>query len=476
MVVSVEVKMPHVVFIPSPGMGHMIPLFEFAKRLVKNHDILVTFLVITTEASAAQNQYFQSPDIPSGIRIINIPQVDLSNVVDDDTTVLARLCINVQESLKPLKSILIEINPNVVIVDLFTTQAIDLARELSISVYSFYTASAGLLTFSLYLPTLDSEVEGEFVDLLEPVKVPGTRPLRVEDLLDQVRNRKIDEYKWFLFHTNRLNLTDGIFENSWEGLEPLSLKAVRENEFYKSIKTPPVYPIGPLIKPGEYITEKDKEIFVWLDIQPPDSVLFVAFGSGGTLTREQLTELVLGLEMSEQRFILVARMPSDASSVAAFFNVGNDQNDPSVYLPEGFVERTEGVGLIVPSWAPQTAILGHASTGAFLSHCGWNSTLESLSNGVPIMAWPLYSEQKMNATLLTEEVGVAIKPEVEAGKKVIGRKEIERVVRVIMEGEEGKIMRRKAKELKESAEKALRFGGSSYNSVSHVVDVWTSTI
>ena len=137
----------------------------------------------------------------------------------------------------------------------------------------------------------------------------------------------------------------------------------------------------------------------------------------------------MGPEMSEQRFILVARNPSDASASAAFFNVGGDQNDPSTYLPEGFAERTQGVGLIVHSWVPQAAILGHSSSGAFLSHCGWNSSLESLSHGVPILAWPLYAEQRMNATLLEEGVGVAVKPVVQPGKKVVGREEIGRVVR-----------------------------------------------
>ncbi|KAL3505273.1 hypothetical protein ACH5RR_035114 [Cinchona calisaya] len=422
---------PHVAFHPGPGMGHMIPHFEFAKRLVKNHNILVSFLVITTDASAAQNQFFESPNIPQGIRIINIPPADMSNIIDQNTLVLSRICLTVQESLKPLRSILMEVNPKVLIVDLFTSQAIDLAKQLSISVYSFYTASAGLLAFSLYLPTLDREVEEEFVDLPHPINVPGCRPERTVDLLDQVRNRKIDEYKWFLFHMARLRLADGIFENSWEDLEPLALKA------------------------------------------PPDSVLFVVFGSGGTLTSEQLTELAWDLEMSEQRFILVARKPSDASASAAFFNVGNDQNDyPSVYLPEGFVERTKRVGIIVSSWAPQAAILGHGSTGAFLSHCGWNSCLESLSHGVPILAWPLYAEQKMNATQLEDGVGVAVKPVVQKGeKKVIGRVEIERVVRLIMEGGEGMVLRSRAKQLKLSAEKALSYGGSSYNSVCRVVDI-----
>lgn len=170
----------------------------------------------------------------------------------------------------------------------------------------------------------------------------------------------------------------------------------------------------------------------------------------------------------------MARKPSDASASAAFFNVGSDENDPLLYLPEGFVRRTEGRGLVVPSWAPQTLILNHRSTGAFLSHCGWNSTLESITNGVPITAWPLYAEQRMNATFLAEEAGVALKFSKNPGEELVDRNEIEKNVRIVMEGEKGKDMRRRAKELKESAKIALNSGGSSYESLCSVVEFWKS--
>ena len=141
-------------------------------------------------------------------------------------------------------------------------------------------------------------------------------------------------------------------------------------------------------------------------------------------------------------------------------------------LPDGFLKRTKEVGLVVPTWAPQVSVLQHPSTGAFLSHCGWNSTLESMTHGVPMIAWPLYAEQKMNATMLVEEVGVALKPVGIPGKGVVDREEIERVVRLVLEGEEGNVMRRKARELKVSAVKALEFGGSSHQSLSSVIKEW----
>jgi hydroquinone glucosyltransferase len=326
---------------------------------------------------------------------------------------------------------------------------------------------------------MDREVEGEYVDLPEPIELPGCSPVRIEDLTDPLWDRKDDDYKWYLLIASRLPLATGIIVNTWEDLEPLTLRAIRENPFYQEIPTPPLYPIGPLVKNTEPLTESDVErTLAWLDKQPSESVIFVALGSAGSLSAQQLTEFAWGLEQSGQRFLWVVRLPSDvACNSDAFFNAGGDANDPNTYLPEGFLERTKEVGLVVSSWAPQVAVLSHASTGAFVSHCGWNSTLESVALGVPMIGWPLYAEQRMNATMLMEDVGVLAKvPGLvgPAGKETttIGREEIERMMRTVIEGEEGKAIRRKAKELKESAMKALNVGGISYESLSRLVKQW----
>ena len=305
---------------------------------------------------------------------------------------------------------------------------------------------------------------GEFVDLSGPVQVLGCTPVRPEDLLDQVRHQQIDEYKWGLFHISRLLMAAGIFLNSWEDFEPTSLRANREHPFYKQIPKPPVHPVGPLIKQEDKPESEDECLAcAWLHKQPLNSVLFAALESGGTLSAAQFTELALGLELSQKRFILVARKPTDAcaSASATFFNVGENANDSKAYLPDGFLGRTKVVGLVVPTWAlHMVSVLQHPSTGAFLSHCLWNSILESMTtdHGVPMIAWTLYAEQKMNATMLVEEVGVAVKPVGIPRKGVVDKEEIERVVRLVLESEEGNVMSRKARELKESAVKTLKFG------------------
>ncbi|XP_027368174.1 anthocyanidin 3-O-glucosyltransferase 5-like [Abrus precatorius] len=449
-----------IVVLPSPGIGHVTPLLELSKLLVTHHNFHVTFLNITTEASTVQNRILHSPDLPPNIHVIDLPPVDLSLVVNDQTPVLTRVCLNLQENIRNINALLKQLpnTPQALIIDLFGTQALD--QIPNIPIFTFFTPSAHLLALSLFLPQLDRDVEGEFVDLPEPVQVPGCKPIRTEDLLDQITSRKNDEYKWYFYHVSRVPMSAGILMNTWQDLEPVTFKALREDSFYRNIPIPPVYPIGPVIKEYEPVTETVTECLGWLDNQPAGSVLFVSFGSGGVLSMEQQTELAWGLELSGQRFVWVVRVPNDANASAAFFNNGGDVADTTSYLPEGFVERTRERGMVVMSWTSQVAILRHASTGAFLSHCGWNSTLESVANGVPMIAWPLYAEQKMNATMVDEDLGVAVK--VKCGGGVVGRKEIERVVRMVIEGEEGKRMKQRARELKKSAKKALEVGGASY--------------
>ncbi|GLT45864.1 hypothetical protein SLA2020_196640 [Shorea laevis] len=466
----------HVAVLSSLCLGSLIPLFEFSKRLVLHHGLHISFLITTTTAddsspSAANSQLLQPSNLPSDLHLVRLPPVDVDKVTNNEMQLLTRICTITEESLLSLKSVLMDIGiPKALIVDPVTTQAFDVCSELSIPAYLFNTSPFSFFAFSLYFVDLDSTVEGDLADLPEPIQVPGCSPVRIEDLLDQVRIRNSEEYKWFLFHTSRCHLADGIFFNSWEDLEPVPLKAIRENPFFKSV-TPPVYPVGPVIKQEEH-DESAAEYISWLDEQPPNSVLFVALGSGGTLSGEQMIELAWGLELSRQRFIWVVRKPTEVSSSGTFFNVGSDANSPEEYLPEGFLEKTRGVGVVVPSWASQVAVLRHPSTGGFISHCGWNSTLESIVHGVPIIAWPLYAEQKMNATVLAEDIGVAVKPEVKAGQTVVGRKEIARVVTMVMEGDEGDEIRRRVRELKETAAKALGASGSSHESICRVVEEW----
>ncbi|XVF15709.1 hypothetical protein REPUB_Repub09cG0179000 [Reevesia pubescens] len=152
-----------------------------------------------------------------------------------------------------------------------------------------------------------------------------------------------------------------------------------------------------------------------------------------------MTEIAWGLELSQQMFIWVFRPPIENDASGTVFTVGNDSDGSQDCLPEGFLTRIRHRGLVVPMWASQAEILAHPSIGGFGSHCGWNSTLESLINGIPLIAWPLYSEQKMNAAMLTEELGLAVRPKVLTSSGMVERKELEMIVRKIMVAKDGQI-------------------------------------
>ncbi|MED6172235.1 hypothetical protein PIB30_048154 [Stylosanthes scabra] len=429
-------KKPHVAFLPSPGLGHVTPLFELAKILVTNHGFHATFLNITTEASSAQNNLLHSPNLPHHLHIVDLPPIDISNLINSQTPGITHLCINTNESLKCLNKVLNQLpnKPQALVIDIFCTQAFDACKDAvpNIPVFTFFTASARPLALSLFLPQLDRDVEGEFVDLPHPVQVPGCEPVQIKGMLDQIMNRKSDEYKWYLHHISRLPMAAGILVNTWEDLEPVTLRALQEHAFYHNIPIPPVHPIGPVIKETEPVTQTGSECIAWLNKQPSNSVLFVSFGSGGILTTKQQNELAWGLQLSGQRFLWVVRPPSDDSNATSFFNAGNDDsNYVGSYLPKDFVEKTRKRSMLVTSWAPQMKILRHPSTASFLTHCGWNSVLESVANGVPMIAWPLYAEQRMNAMMVEEEIGVGVKVAVGEGG-LVGREEVERVVKMVM--------------------------------------------
>ncbi|KAK3156460.1 hypothetical protein QOZ80_2AG0107550 [Eleusine coracana subsp. coracana] len=166
----------------------------------------------------------------------------------------------------------------------------------------------------------------------------------------------------------------------------------------------------------------------------------------------------------------VVRMPSLDVDGGQSSSTGKKKNDPLTWLPEGFLERTKGRGLAVPTWAPQVRVLVHPATAAFVSHCGWNSTLESVAAGVPIVAWPLYAEQRMNAVFLTEHAGLALRPRAREEDGVVPREEVAAAVRELMEGaEKGRAVRRQAGHMQQAAARAWGPEGSSRRALEEVV-------
>ncbi|XP_059443376.1 hydroquinone glucosyltransferase-like [Corylus avellana] len=464
-------EIPHVAILPTPGMGHLIPIVELAKRLASHHNFLVT-LLIPTDGSPIKPQKAALQALPNAISSIFLPPVSVDDL-PEDVVIETRISLTLTRSLPALRDsfrVLAESTRLVaLVVDLFGTDAFDVAKEFGVPSYLFYTTTAMDLSLIFYLPELDETYSCEYRHLSEPVKLPGCVPIHGTVLEDPFQDRKSEAYKGILQMAKQYLLAAGIMVNSFLDLQPGCFKALMEGKEGWQ----PVYPVGPLVQSGSDHGVDDSECLRWLDKQPNNSVLFVSFGSGGTLSCEQLHELALGLEMSGQRFVWVVRSPHEKAANATYFSVQSIK-DPFPFLPGGFLERTKGLGLVVPSWAPQVQILKHASTGGFLSHCGWNSTLESIVHGVPLIAWPLYAEQRMNSVLLADDLKVALRVKVNE-KGLVERKDIANYARGVIEGEEGKLLKSKMKELKNAAERALSEDGSSAKSLAEVAQIWKST-
>ncbi|CAH8267674.1 unnamed protein product [Arabidopsis lyrata] len=213
----------------------------------------------------------------------------------------------------------------------------------------------------------------------------------------------------------------------------------------------PVYPLGPLhitaSFPGPSLLEEDRSCVEWLNKQKPRSVIYIGLGSLSQMETMEMLEMAWGLSNSNQPFLWVIR----AGSI-----LGSDGIES---LPDEISKMVSERGYIV-KWAPQIEVLAHPAVGGFWSHCGWNSTLESIAEGVPMICRPFQGEQKLNAMYIESvwKIGIQLEGEVERGA-------VERAVKRLIVDEEGACMRERAFGLKEKLKASVRSGGSSYNAL-----------
>ncbi|XP_058110923.1 UDP-glucose iridoid glucosyltransferase-like [Magnolia sinica] len=246
-------------------------------------------------------------------------------------------------------------------------------------------------------------------------------------------------------------ISSGLIVNTIDCLEQTTLAEFR-HDFQIH-----VYPIGPLHK---HLTEtcnsssllmEDHSCITWLDRQAPRTIIYVSFGSIAAMDRSELIETAWGLAHSGQPFMWVVQ-------------TGLVHGSKWVEFPEGFEDMLGDRGLIV-KWAPQQEVLAHPSVGGVWTHCGWNSTLESICEGVPMLCWPCFGDQSMNARLVSHVWRVGIR--LEHG---LDRDKIEWAIRKLMVGQEGEGMKERIEDLKENVDRCLRKGGSSNQSLNNLID------
>ncbi|KAI9070998.1 hypothetical protein K1719_024100 [Acacia pycnantha] len=473
-----ERKSPSIAMIPSPGFSHLLPLIELSKRLVVHHPHFHIFFFIPTLGPPSPSTLSIFESLPPQIHFTILPQVNMEDLKDQahETKIYNTVTLSLPSLRHALSSFASPTHHLVaMVVDFFSMDALDIAKELKLKSYVLFPTATTSLSLCFHFPELDEDhemVPTGFRDLSQPLKLPGCISFQGKDLPDPFLERSSDAYKTMLHACKQLRLPDGIIANSFVDLEPEVVKALQESN---QNQYPLVYHMGPIIQTrSPNISESDSECLRWLDNQPRNSVLYVSFGSGGTLSQNQLEELALGLEMSGHKFLWVVRAPSGSANSAY---LSAQKEDPLAYVPKGFLDRTKGQGFVVPSWAPQIEVLKHDSTGGFLTHCGWNSTLDAMVYGKPMMVWPLFAEQRMNAVMLTEQFKVAVRPKGDENNNgIVKREEVARVVKILMEGDEGKELRRRIQVFKDAAAKAVSEDGSSIRTLSNLAQEWANLI
>ncbi|KAJ8435139.1 hypothetical protein Cgig2_018967 [Carnegiea gigantea] len=187
----------------------------------------------------------------------------------------------------------------------------------------------------------------------------------------------------------------------------------------------------------------------WLNAKEDGLVVYASMGSMASLGKEQMEEMAIGLERCNKYFLWVVRASEESK------------------LPSNFKARTLEKGLIV-NWCPQLEVLAHRAVGCFVTHCGWNSTLEAISLGVPLVAFPQWTDQPTNAKCIADfwRIGVRVKAN---DKGIVTGEEIEYCIRQAMEGETGKEIKSNASKWEQEAKEAMEEGGSSHRNIEEFV-------
>lgn len=461
-----------VVLYPGVGVGHLVPMVEVAKLFIKHGQSVIVAVVdpqveSTDFSDAVVRARASNPSV--AFHVLPPPPAD-SNSDSAPTHPVVQIFRLLKAMNAPLLDFLRSLpSVDALVLDMFCVDAQDVASELGLPVYYFYASAAADLALFLNLPSKLAGVKAKIKELGDSViKFPGVPPFKATDLPEVMHNDEV--LKAILGMFDRMPDSDGILINSVESLETRAVRALKDGLCVPGRATPPVYCIGPLVSGGG---GKEHECLRWLDAQPDQSVVFLSFGSMGTFPVKQLQEIATGLEKSGQRFLWVVRSPRNPD-----YKYGDPLPEPDLdaLMPEGFLERTKGRGLVVKSWAPQVEVLRHRATGAFMTHCGWNSTLEGITAGLPLLCWPLYAEQRVNKVHIVEgmKLGVEMRG---YNEELVKGVEVEEKVRWVMASEGGNALRERVTAAKVAAAEALKEGGSSYLAfVQFLNDMGTSIV
>ncbi|KAF5467375.1 hypothetical protein F2P56_017203 [Juglans regia] len=435
-----------VVLFPVPLQGHISPMLQLANILYSRGFSITIIHTCFNSPNYSKHTNFTFHSIPDGLLESEASTADITAVL----TLLNANCVTpFRDCLAKLLSDSSEEPVACVITDAIWhfTQAVADSFKLPRIVLRTSNVSSFLAFGSLllmqekgYLPIQESRLEAPWTD---------RPPLKFKDIPAINTRNPEDFYRVLSGMLKETKVSSGLIWNSLEDLEQSELISFGQDFPI------PVFPIGPLHKyfpaSSSSLVTQDQSCLSWLNTQAPRSVLYASFGSLAAFDGSQFAEIAWGLANSKQPFLWVVRPGLVRGS------------EWLEALPSGFLEAINGRGHIV-KWAPQQEVLSHPATGGFCSHNGWNSTLESICEGVPMICLPNFGDQLVNARYVSHvwKIGIHLENRLERG-------EIEKAIRRLLLGTEGKEMRDRIMNMKEKVYLSLRHGGSSYQALDSLI-------
>ncbi|CAJ2650215.1 unnamed protein product [Trifolium pratense] len=468
-----EYHTSHIFFFPFLAPGHSIPMVDMAKLFASKG---VKATIITTPLNEpcisksiekskinGHNIHIKTIEFPSSQVCLPNQCENIDSIPSPET--FTTFCKATKLLQEPLEKLLLEQNPDCVVSDLFLPWTYDSTVKFEIPRIVFngcgFFSLCAVECMRLYEPLKNVFSDSEtFVIPNLPGEIKMTRlqipPFEIlkefEGMARLLREAKESELKSF-----------GVIVNSFYELENVYA------DYYRKALGRKAWHIGPLFLCNKDIEEKANRgnsdsidqhaCLKWLDAKKPSSVVYLCFGSMANFSNTQLREIAMGLEATGKNFIWVVR---------------RSKEDGDEWLPEGFEKNMEGKGVIIRGWSPQALILEHEATGAFVTHCGWNSILEGITARVPMVTWPVAAEQFYNEKLVNEVLKIGVPVGV---KKWVGLEgdsvewnKVEKAVKRIMEGEEADEMKNNIKVLSELSKRAVEEGGSSYSDLNVLIE------
>ncbi|MCL7023650.1 hypothetical protein MKW94_018929 [Papaver nudicaule] len=468
----------HFVFIPQKGQGHLIPMIDMAK-LFAQRGVIVTIVTVPSEAEKFKSVIDRA--VGRGGLQIRLLQLEVASAkpglfdnghdkivsqIKDFFNSAASLQQPFEQSFRKLQP-----TPSCIISDIvfYWTSETAIRFRIPRVVFDGFGCCSRLCHHNI----LHSRLHRSITSDSEPFIIPGL-PDEIEITKGKLpmhfhSHNSDDEIKDAIHRINKADETAyGVMINSFRELEP------NYAELYRKAKNNKAWCIGPVSLCNKETVDKAErgnkasidgnQCLKWLDSKEPSSVVYACFGSFWNLAPSEIMEIGLGLESSGYPFIWVIGGGGEYSEI------------DKLLTEDRFAERNEGRGLVIKGWAPQVLILSHRAIGGFLTHCGWNSTLEGVCAGVPLLTWPMGAEQFLNENLVVRvlKIGVKVAEDevdgdgakcMEEERMRVGKKkdEVEKAVKKVMDGgEEGEERRKRARELGEKAKKAMEEGGSSH--------------